>query len=126
MSAEPSVRVRRSSTKITTTSKEYEGQEDGLADDEEDERPRQTAPKDAVKSVVFGSRGQSGLAGCKTEDLSKTVVKDLKSDCSAWLKDQKTDLKSKYLSGSCEDQCEDCGMSLRRCHVVGTMHYLLK
>lgn len=83
--------------------------------------------RESVATARFGvSSGQSGLSGCKTEALSKNVIKDLKADCLAWVKDQKADLKTRFLTSSCEESCEDCGMSLRRCFVTGTVKYLLK
>lgn len=109
--------VKKSVTTITTV--ETEG---------EDETP---APTDSPTQVtddnelttVFGSTATTGLAGCKTEELTKSVIRDLKSDCSAWMKDQKSQLKDKYLTGTCEEQCSDCQMGLRRCSVKGSVRY---
>lgn len=72
---------------------------------------------------TFGSKATSGMAGCKTEALSKGVIKDLKAECAAWVKEQKTDLGKNYLGNTCEDSCDDCDMSLVRCHVTGTVRY---
>lgn len=87
--------------------------------------PAHSEAKENVKTATFGTLGLSGTAGCKTEELSKGAVSDLKGDCKAWIKDQKADLKDKYLTGSCDEVCEDCGMSLRRCAVKGTVHYVI-
>jgi hypothetical protein len=81
-----------------------------------------TAP-DLEMTASFGSTATSGLSGCKTDDLSKNMVKELKSDCNAWLKDQKTDLKTKYRVGACEEKCSVCQPGLQRCNVVGKVHY---
>lgn len=74
-------------------------------------------------STVFGSQAMTGLAGCKTEELSRPVLKGLRSDCQAWIKDQRSDLGKRYLTSTCEDSCSDCGMSLQRCTVTGTIRY---
>jgi hypothetical protein len=121
--AETVRRVRKTTTTVIT--KESEGDQDGdvvapIAD------PVSAEPKESVKTATFGSKGQSGTAGCKTDDLAKSAVKDLKTDCSAWVKDQKSELKGKFLTSSCDESCDDCGMSLRRCSVTGAIHYLLK
>ena len=119
--AETSKRVRKSTTTVIT--KESEG------DDDDDVVPvLETAaePKESVKTATFGSKGQSGTAGCKTEELSKAAIKDLKADCNAWVKDQKSELKGKFLTSSCDESCDDCGTSLRRCSVTGSVHYLLR
>jgi hypothetical protein len=79
--------------------------------------------KDFIVTAKFGSTATSGLAGCKTEALSKDVIKGLKSDCSAWLNDRKAELKNKFHTGTCQEQCSDCGMSLVRCTVTGEVHY---
>jgi hypothetical protein len=78
---------------------------------------------DATLSQTFGSTATSGTAGCKTEALSKSVVKDLKRECAAWVKEQKADIGKNYLGNTCEDTCDDCGMSLLRCKVTGTVRY---
>lgn len=120
--AESSKRVRKKTTTITT----IEAESDDV--DDEELPDNQGAPeREGVMTAVFGgSSGQSGLAGCKTDNLSKNLIKDLKADCQAWVKDQKAELKKRFLTSSCEESCEDCGMSLKRCHVNGTVKYLLK
>lgn len=109
--------------KQTITIKESEGTTD-------DDKPASTGPVteevEKVKTATFGSRSQSGMAGCKTEELLKDAIKDLKADCGAWVKDQKAELKSRFLTSSCEEICDDCGTGLRRCHVLGTISYVLK
>lgn len=107
--------------KTTITVKESE--KDG--DDEPSPSPT-PEEKERVKTATFGSKSQTGTLGCKTEDLIKDVIKGLKADCTAWVKDQKADLKTRYLTSSCEESCADCGMGLQRCTVVGTVHYFIK
>lgn len=119
--AEAVKKVKKSSTTITTV--ESEGEDDG---DTAAPAAPTAEPTEKEITAVFGSKSQSGMAGCKTEDAKKQVVKDLKGDCNAWIKDQKADLKSRYLTSSCEEKCEDCGMSLLRCSVVGTIRYIVK
>jgi len=115
--AEEAPRVKKSTTTITVKESENEDDDEAKATLEEKER---------VKSVIFGSRAQSGTLGCKTEELIGGVIKDLKSDCAAWVKDQKAELKGRFLTSSCEESCTDCGMSLQRCIVTGTVHYIIK
>lgn len=118
-------RSRTSKTTVTTTQSNTEGDEyseSALA-------PAVTTAtysneiSESEVSTVFGSQATSGLAGCKTEELSKGVVKGLKDDCRAWVKDQKGDLGRRFLTSSCEETCTDCGMSLERCNVTGTVRY---
>lgn len=107
--------------KRTTTVTEVESE----GEDETTEDPSAT-PTPVTESEIttkFGSKATTGTAGCKTEELAKGVVRDLKSDCAAWLKDQKSQLKGRYLTGTCEEDCNDCGMSLQRCNVNGTVRY---
>ena len=115
----PPATVKKSTTTIIT--KEEEGTEEEMAGKAPEEKPTES-----VITAKFGSKSGSGTAGCKTEELSKTAVKGLKSDCSAWMKDRQTELKTRYLTGSCEEECDDCGMSLKRCMVNGRVHYLVK
>ncbi len=117
--AEEAPRVKKSTTTITVKESE----------NETDDEPKPTSTpeeKERVKTVTFGSRAQSGTLGCKTEELIAGVIKDLKADCAAWVKDQKAELKGRYLTSSCEESCSDCGMSLQRCIVTGTVHYIIK
>lgn len=114
-------KVRKQTTTITV--KESEGNAD-------DDKPTSTGPVteevEKVKTATFGARSQTGMAGCKTDEVLKDAIKDLKADCGAWVKDQKSELKSRFLTSSCEEICDDCGMSLRRCTVLGTISYVLK
>jgi len=114
-------KVRKQTTTITV--KESEG-------DTADDKPVSTGPVteevEKVKTATFGSRSQTGMAGCKTEEALQASIKDLKADCGAWVKDQKSELKARFLTSSCEELCEDCGMSLRRCTVLGTISYIIK
>jgi hypothetical protein len=121
--AETSKHVRKSTTTVTTSESDGEDASGDIASD-----PTKAAGETTEKEMkaTFGSKAQSGLAGCKTEELRKSAVKDLKGDCNAWIKDQKADLKARYLNSSCEEKCEDCGMALQRCYVSGTIHYTVK
>jgi hypothetical protein len=79
--------------------------------------------RDFIVSAKFGSTAATGLTGCKTEALLKESIKELKADCNAWLKDRKAELKNKFHTGTCQEQCSDCGMGLQRCTVTGEVHY---
>ena len=81
--------------------------------------------REKTMTAKFGSRSTSGMAGCKTEDTVQKTIRELKGDCNAWLKDRKAELKGKYLTGSCDESCDDCGMNLQRCNVNGTVHYTI-
>lgn len=116
-----SKRVRKSTTTITTVD------EDG--DDVPTTSPVSTTTstestvEEGEVTTSFGSKATTGTAGCKTEELNKAVVRDLKSDCKAWVKDQRADLKGRFNTSTCEESCTDCGMSLQRCNVIGTVRY---
>lgn len=108
--------------KRTTTIIEKE--EDGDSDD--DDRPDRDTDREKDEREIkatFGAKSGTGMAGCKTEDLAKKAVKALKSDCAAWLKDRQAELKSKYVVGTCDEDCDDCGMHLKRCAVEGKVRY---
>ncbi len=86
--AETTTKVVKKTT--TTTSSDL----DTLYDDGESEEypvANAKAPVESELSASFGSTATTGYAGCKTEELAKTAVKELKADCNAWIKDQKTD-----------------------------------
>lgn len=119
-SAEAAKKVKKTSTTVTTV--ESEGEEETPAGGVTTE----TRETESSVTAKFGSKATSGTTGCKTEDLAKSVIKDLKADCNAWVKDQKAELKGRFLTSICEESCEDCGMSLKRCSVNGTVKYLLK
>ncbi len=116
-----SKRVRKSTTTITTV---HEEGDDVVAD-----VPTSTTTSTASTveegevTTTFGSKATTGTAGCKTEELNKAVIRDLKSDCKAWVKDQRADLKGKFNTSKCEEACTDCGTSLQRCTVTGTVKY---
>jgi len=124
------VRVHKTTTTTSTVVQESDGVQNDVNTDPSNAKPQQTPRppeiKESTMTSKFGSKGQSGLSGCKTEEISKETVKDLKSDCKAWIKDQKADLGTRFLTSSCEESCDDCGTSLKRCMVTGTIHYLLK
>ena len=94
--------------------------------DEDEESGQTNLRKESEITAKFGSKAVSGMSGCKTEDLAAKLVRELKSDCGAWLKDRKTELKGKFLTGSCEESCDDCGMHLQRCSVNGSVRYTVK
>lgn len=114
--AKPSAARKRTTTII---------EKDETVEEAEDTTPSEL-PKESEITAKFGSKATSGMAGCKTEDLSQKLVRNLKSDCAAWLKDRKAELKGKYLTGSCEESCADCGMHLQRCVVDGVVRYTVK
>jgi hypothetical protein len=80
-------------------------------------------PEDFIVTSTFGSLTGQGMHGCKSEALSKDAVKELKTECSAWMKERKAELKAKYQTGTCQEECNDCGMGLKRCAVNGVVHY---
>ena len=64
-----------------------------------------------------------GPTACKTQDLARELVRDLKTECNSWLKERKADLGSKYQTGTCGEECTDCTMGLKKCSVNGVAHY---
>jgi hypothetical protein len=75
---------------------------------------------------TFGPASGAGNAGCKIDELARSSIDSLKADCNAWIKGQKSDLKAHFLTGACKEKCDDCGMSLKRCAVTGSVHYTVK
>ncbi len=111
--------VRKHTTIITEKTED-------VSEEEESSSASAEALKERVLTAKFGSKAKSGMAGCKTEELSQKIIRELKGDCNAWLKDRKSELKGKYLSGSCEESCDDCGMNLQRCNVEGSVRYTVR
>ena len=107
--------VRTSKTTITTSTQESEDDPTANTDSEQ---------SDFIVQKVFGSKSQSGTNGCKTEAKVEQVKADLEKQCHVWQDRQKTSLGSKYQTGTCNDECDDCGMSLQRCRVTGVVHYV--
>jgi hypothetical protein len=64
-----------------------------------------------------------GPTQCKTGDALKVSLRELRDDCNAWLKERKVEMGGKYQTGTCNDDCSDCGASLRTCTVKGIVHY---
>ncbi len=119
-------RSQTTTTTTTTTTSYREGDEVPRPEATAHPETHDTPAHENTMTARFGSKGQSGLAGCKTDELATDLVKDLKGDCNAWVKDQKAGLKDRFLLSTCEESCEDCGMSLKRCSVMGSVRYLVK
>ena len=119
--AETTRTVRKKQTTVTEV--ETEGEDEAPNSTETQAPPSSAGAQESELTTKFGSKATTGMAGCKTEELAKGVVRDLKADCGAWIKDQKTHLKSHFLTGTCEEECNECGMSLQRCTVNGTVRY---
>lgn len=115
-------RVRKSTTTITTVHEDGDDVAD-IATEPVSTTTSESAVEEGEVTTTFGSRATTGTAGCKTEELNKAVIRDLKSDCKAWIKDQRADLKGKFNTSACEESCTDCGTSLSRCTVTGTVKY---
>jgi hypothetical protein len=75
------------------------------------------------KEDDFLVESEFGPTACKTSDLAKELVKDLKGECQVWVKERKADLGTKYQTGTCSEKCSDCTMGLKRCSVAGVVHY---
>lgn len=117
---ESSARTTKSTTTVTTTTQEIDG-EDPAAVATPAATPNEE--KEFIVTKIFGSKAQSGTAGCKTEELSAQHVEKLEGQCDRWVDGQKRKLKKKFQTGTCEEDCADCGTSLKRCTVTGTVHY---
>ena len=109
-----SPKTSTSTTTITTTNTE------GMAGTP---TPTPDPIKEFLVSKTFGSKGQSGTTGCKTEELSDKKTEELEATCNTWIKTQKLHLKGKFQTGTCDESCDDCGMSLKRCSVTAVVHY---
>ena len=75
------------------------------------------------KDDNFTVHSTFGPTACKTQELAKEMVRDLKTECNSWLKERKADLGSKYQTGTCNEECTDCTMGLKRCSINGVAHY---
>jgi hypothetical protein len=118
--------VMKKLTTTTTTTVDSDNEDQTIPDNMDTPPPMPEAAepiRDFIINHTFGSKDGSGTADCKTSADSKDVVKDLKAECKEWIKEQKGDLKGKYMSSACEQDCADCGMSLKRCAVNGVIHY---
>lgn len=122
--AETSRRVRKTQKTITTVESESDGEELELNEETPVAVAAPVTPEETEISTIFGSKATTSTAGCKTEELNKGVIRDLKGDCKAWVKDQKADLKKRFRTSTCEESCTDCGVSLQRCTVTGTVRYV--
>lgn len=77
----------------------------------------------ADKTKDFAITSSYGPSQCKTGASLKEAIKDLKEECSSWLKERKSDLKEKHLTGTCNEECTDCGSGLKKCTIRGIVHY---
>lgn len=82
-----------------------------------------TSTTTTTKQDDFMVESEFGPTACKTSDLARELVKDLKGECQTWMKERKADLGSKYQTGTCSEKCSDCTMGLKRCSVAGVVHY---
>lgn len=83
----------------------------------------QTLPSATPADPEFLVTASYGPTQCKTGDVLKLAIKELRDECNNWLKERKADLQGKYQTGTCQEDCRDCGTSLRNCTVRGTVHY---
>ena len=118
--------IRRHAHTMTTTTTTTHDHDDVADDDSDSVYVDDLEPIDRIVEETFGSRSGSGMTGCKTEDRANDTIKGLKSDCNAWIKDRKAELKDKFVTASCKEKCDDCGMSMQRCAVTGIVHYTLR
>lgn len=116
-------KTTKTTTTTTITTTTTKGETDEVPPASAEMTPAPTATQDFVITSTFGSKATSGTAGCKTHALAQDVVKKLKAECTGWMNERKAELKSKYQTGTCEEDCTDCGMSLQRCTVTGAVHY---
>lgn len=117
---QPKKTVKRQKVEQTITTTVIE------SDSESDEITSPSSPSfngESSLSQLFGSKATSGTTGCKIEALTTEVTRQLKAECESWIKEQKKDLKDRYRASTCEASCNDCGMSLQRCTVQGTIRY---
>lgn len=82
-----------------------------------------SSPGSTPKEDDYTVRSTFGPTACKTSDLARDLIRDLKAECSSWLKERKADLGTKYQTGTCSEECTDCTMGLKRCSVNGVAHY---
>ncbi len=99
------------------------GMELGCSFSKADQNDNTSSPGATPKDDNFTVRSTFGPTACKTQELAKEMVRDLKAECNGWLKERKADLGTKYQTGTCNEECSDCTMGLKRCSVNGVAHY---
>ena len=99
------------------------GMELGCSFSKADQSDNSSNPNATPKDDDYTVRSTFGPTACKTQDLARELIRDLKVECNAWLKERKADLGSKYQTGTCGEECTDCTMGLKRCSVNGVAHY---
>lgn len=69
-----------------------------------------------------------GPTKCVITELTSKEAKPLKTECESWVKERKTELGSKYLTGTCNQSCRTCekNTSLKQCSIKGEVHYLIQ
>ena len=82
-----------------------------------------SSPSATPKDDDYTVRSTFGPTACKTQDIAREMIRELKTECNTWLKERKSDLGSKYQTGTCGEECTDCTMGLKRCSVNGVAHY---
>ena len=93
-------------------------------DDDDDYDSRR--PRKADETKDFALNKSFGPTECKTSAAAKDAMKEFKTECQVWLKEQRGDLKSKFQTGSCADKAEDCsvgGITGKAYTVQGIVHY---
>ena len=85
--------------------------------------PNSSSPSSTPKDTDYIVRSTFGPTACKTHDLARELIRDLKTECNTWLKERKSDLGTKYQTGTCSEECTECTMGLKRCSVNGEAHY---
>jgi hypothetical protein len=75
--------------------------------------------KDEVISSVFSSES------CLTARALEDSKAKQKKDCQSWLNEQKKELGSKYVAGSCKSECLPCNEGAQKCSSTGEARYRL-
>jgi len=99
-------------------------------DDDDDDARSSTSSRDSSRDKDHGKdyviSRSFGPTECKMAGKAKEAVGEFKNECQNWLKERKSELKGKYQTGACADQCEDCslsGVTGKTCSVQGSVHY---
>lgn len=72
--------------------------------------------------LISNTFGGEQCATAKALDDAKAAQK---KDCNAWIADQKKELGSRFVTGSCKSACQPCPDTLQKCATTGEVRYRL-
>lgn len=80
------------------------------------------ATKPFSDEIVSNTFGPSDCAAVKKLEDDKATQK---KECQSWMAEQKRELGSRYITGSCKLNCSPCESNQSRCSTVGEIRFRL-